>query len=1240
MRFRPRLSPILLITAGCLLLAACGPRLAGSPTPASGSAPAILGQVIQQVQWRASAAAAFQPAAAGTPLSSGSQLKTLDASQARVDLQAGGLLRLAPNTELTLANLPAPGGDPAIRVRLLAGKVWSGLPGGGLIVSTPMGVVNIHANRASLEFVPGHAGDPADDVMIATCLDGDCIVQTEALRENLSSMQQVVITGGSQIARFSLDAAALQDFLAQNPESAALPVPASTPVTATVQAATLPAATQPGPNTPTAPPVATTAAPPTPPPSTATVAPGGVLGQHVVQDGETIYCIGRGYGVLPEAIIESNGLTPPFAIAAGQVLAIPAVPWEPSDGPRCAPQFPPLSGGAPAPAATPAAPVGTPAAAELATAISAPPISAATGAPAATAGPTFIPPSTWAQPVNLSQSSAASLPALAAASVGNFYALWWDHFAGSLYAVYRPDSGWSSPIGAPVIAGAMPVPGASPTPVSNLPSPPADLRLFAASDRPLYAMWMTSDGYLAYSQNPQPASGGAWTSAITLTTGLLAWDAVLGPDGTLHLAYLQSGQSSAGVYYQRLAPGAVQWDPPAELFPSLYFRTLPAGEAHISVAAGEAGQVYVGWDDPQLFYSVHSHSGDSGLSWEAPVPVADPNSLSGDLPRRVRFLPVPGGAWLRLWESSVNCALYQQPLAGDGLTWGPPVRVFEGLTGCLGRLQTYPLPNGQMALWGSLRAPGSPSVVALWDGQRWSEPWLPHIGFINPATNRPAGLDCLQGAVSGELLVALGCDARGDVWATVSQVGIRQLLPPGVTDWSPLQAVSAADAEAGLPALAAGADGKLHAAWAQADPVAPGDQPIFYARRGEDWTPPVPVLRLAEGGPSNAPALSVDPRGWLHAVWSGGPNGQIYYSRSFLRDSVQESGWSPPILLPSLQPAGSSPALNLDAAGTLRVAYTIPLNEDRGVYLTESGDQGQTWSEPRQAFNAAAAGWAAVQDTQLAVDRAGGLHLMVVRGSLPPATVPLGIYYLRSSDGGQTWTQPELVGSGATGFPRLAATGNGQVHRLWVQPGSEQTVLWHQWSADGGQSWSAAAVIAAPPRLEPRLGLASDSSGILYLTGIEAGPRDSASLFYLRWDGAQWIASASLSLGYAADAGSSTAALLLPGGRLAVLARVTSFAALASGLHVLAYTERRVPVEPAPAVTATVSPSPTVPSGQTPAVTSAPPTLTPIPTVDPGAAAPAPASDAIWLRVGLILAAMFLIVLLAFTRLRRSRRER
>jgi LysM repeat protein len=69
-----------------------------------------------------------------------------------------------------------------------------------------------------------------------------------------------------------------------------------------------------------------------------------VLGQHQVMPGETLYCIGRAYGVAPAAIAQANGLALATRLSIGQVLTIPAVAWAniPA-GPVCTPQFAPLS---------------------------------------------------------------------------------------------------------------------------------------------------------------------------------------------------------------------------------------------------------------------------------------------------------------------------------------------------------------------------------------------------------------------------------------------------------------------------------------------------------------------------------------------------------------------------------------------------------------------------------------------------------------------------------------------------------------------------------------------------------------------------------------------------------------------------------------------------------------------------------------------------------------------------------
>ena len=86
--------------------------------------------------------------------------------------------------------------------------------------------------------------------------------------------------------------------------------------------------------TPTIAPTAGPTSTPTPIPTSVAV-----LGQHTVRAGETLFCIGRAYGVDPYAIAAKNGIVNPSVIRIGQVLAIPNVPRALFPGPVCPRQF-------------------------------------------------------------------------------------------------------------------------------------------------------------------------------------------------------------------------------------------------------------------------------------------------------------------------------------------------------------------------------------------------------------------------------------------------------------------------------------------------------------------------------------------------------------------------------------------------------------------------------------------------------------------------------------------------------------------------------------------------------------------------------------------------------------------------------------------------------------------------------------------------------------------------------------
>lgn len=66
---------------------------------------------------------------------------------------------------------------------------------------------------------------------------------------------------------------------------------------------------------------------------------------HVVRYGETIFCIGRAYGVSPWAIAVHNGIANPNLVYPGQVLAIPNAYASVPAGPTCVAQGGVPSGG-------------------------------------------------------------------------------------------------------------------------------------------------------------------------------------------------------------------------------------------------------------------------------------------------------------------------------------------------------------------------------------------------------------------------------------------------------------------------------------------------------------------------------------------------------------------------------------------------------------------------------------------------------------------------------------------------------------------------------------------------------------------------------------------------------------------------------------------------------------------------------------------------------------------------------
>jgi LysM repeat protein len=118
--------------------------------------------------------------------------------------------------------------------------------------------------------------------------------------------------------------------------------PTETPPTSPLVTETPTPTEEPPTETPTSTPVPPTSTPiPTAGPTSTpvpTTVPGAIICYHTVRPGETLFCIGRAYGVDPYAIAMKNSIVNPNLIYPGQVLAIPYVPRLLPSGPVCVPQ--------------------------------------------------------------------------------------------------------------------------------------------------------------------------------------------------------------------------------------------------------------------------------------------------------------------------------------------------------------------------------------------------------------------------------------------------------------------------------------------------------------------------------------------------------------------------------------------------------------------------------------------------------------------------------------------------------------------------------------------------------------------------------------------------------------------------------------------------------------------------------------------------------------------------------------
>ena len=713
----------------------------------------------------------------------------------------------------------------------------------------------------------------------------------------------------------------------------------------------------------------------------------------------------------------------------------------------------------------------------------------------------------WAVPENLSHSGAANNPVIVIDSNGIVHVVWEDDFANYVYTQLK-DGQWSLPqrtdlhrlFGSPISQEET---GQSQAPLFSGPNP----LFIAGPGRYIFAFWIAPEGELYVSRvlNDDFMDVTRWDGKQLLSPSAASFSVVVDASGELHLAYMRTvddPENPAGIYYLGSRNNGLDWGLPELLYESSYLRRLGEGEANLSLATAgtaDAPIVYVAWDNRPRRQLFLAKSADGGASWDQPMQVAGPAPDSGSAsPFNVHVGAIENNAVL-VWQSGPPggpCNKYFQSSVDAGATWSEARTMFEDLTGCA---QTNEFVMGLSASPGGflylLTNVQDQIFLSAWNGSQWSQPQAQPIlsSFEDLEIYTQVAFGCHRAALFGEVLYIVGCDreAGGDIWITSrNNLSTASWFLPQL--WSQPAPMTSDNLDLAAVEMVATGDGLIHVCFSRHR-----DTGIYYLRwDGTSWSRITSILKLPDGE-AGWPAIAAGPDDKLFLI-ALSSRGSLYFSRANSREAVSESRWSAPARLRIIHDGKVSSAdVVWDAAGTVHVAYSVLINEERGVYLIQSEDEGKTWSAPVQVFDGAAAGFDLIGPPSMLASVDGSLHILWNHQSIQVDGVsqPLSLHYARSLDAGQTFNEAELVVEAPVTWRDLVADGKGNLHRFW-QRSDMMTTLWDQVSIDGGQTWQVAQQL---PAEWGSVKVTIDPAGRLHLLGAGLGP-----LEHWIWDGSRW----------------------------------------------------------------------------------------------------------------------------------------
>ena len=307
-----------------------------------------------------------------------------------------------------------------------------------------------------------------------------------------------------------------------------------------------------------------------------------------------------------------------------------------------------------------------------------------------------------------------------------------------------------------------------------------------------------------------------------------------------------------------------------------------------------------------------------------------------------------------------------------------------------------------------------------------------------------------------------------------------------------------------LPAIAADRAGNLHLVWTEQWETGWFWGRIFYTMYdGSSWTPP---LRISTDDTEIAilPSVAVDSHGTIHVVFAA--KGYLQYTRSqaWNRPWLAES-WSHPRPVGGFQgPYWSDIAIDDEDNIHVVSRGTLSAESVNDMMYIRSTDGGQTWTNAVVLWSSPLVS----MQPRIAV-RGRDVYVTWMDADFT-VSEDVGIqgYFVHSQDGGDSWLPPVLFWDGMIATIDVAFDGSGNVHlTFWDEQGR---VRLHQWSADGGETWSdPIPVLRYPDGSTGGWGhgwadMAVDSAGTVHVVEVDESSYPGNAVVHTWWDGESW----------------------------------------------------------------------------------------------------------------------------------------